>query len=263
MAICTLNFRSLGLNSHKTMSILLPDQGRAGERYPVVYQLGGEGDDHTTWLRNTSIEALVRELPLVVVFPDGGYGRYTDWCEFGPAYERYIIEDVVNTVERYFPVSTKGEGRAIGGVSMGGYGAMKLALKYPQMFCSVATHSGSYLTAHEYMEYMEEERIQYWIHHIYGPDSRGGKDDIFALAEQVDHDCLPRIRFDCGVEDVLLPASRKLHAHFGALEIMHSYFEYPGGHEWGYWAAHIHEAIEFHAANLLDLQSNSEAIDKQ
>lgn len=250
MALCTLSYRSEPLNVNKTMSVVLPDPANGRPPFPVLYQLGGQGDDHTIWLRRTRIEWFVRDLPLVVVFPDAGYGRYTDWYENGPAYEQHIIRSVIGLVEAYFPVRRDRGGRAIGGLSMGGYGATKLALKYPELFCSVATHSGSYLTAHEYMDFMDKARVSFWKHHIFGPDSRGGDDDIFALAERVDRDLLPAIRFDCGTEDFLLPAAQRLHAYLMKLDIPHEYAEYPGAHEWDYWETHVQEALTFHWRSL-------------
>lgn len=250
MALCTLSYRAEALAIWQTMSIILPDGMGEQAPFPVLVQLGGNSDDHTTWLRRTRIESYVRDTPLVVVFPDAGYGRYTDWHEHGPAYEQHIIEDVLGTVEAYFPVRRDRGGRAIGGLSMGGYGGMKLALKYPELFCSVATHSGSYLSSREYMDHMEESRVNFWKHHIYGPDSKGGDNDVFALAERVDRDLLPAIRFDCGTEDRLLPAARRLHAHMESLGIPHEYGEFPGDHEWSYWDIHIQEALAFHWRSL-------------
>jgi S-formylglutathione hydrolase FrmB len=104
--------------------------------------LHGLSDDHTIWCRRTSIERYVRDLPVVAVMPDEGRGFYTDAIE-GMAYERHILEDVIGFVERNLNVRTDREGRAIGGLSMGGLGI-----------------------AHEYAEYPGEHERGYWNEHI-------------------------------------------------------------------------------------------------
>ena len=93
-------------------------------------------------MRRTSIERYVDGLPLVVVMPDGGRGWYTN-AVAGYTYEDDLIKDVVGLVDRTFPVKAERAGRAIGGLSMGGYGAVKLGLKHHEMFASVNSHSGA------------------------------------------------------------------------------------------------------------------------
>jgi len=242
MAVCTLHFHGEAIQKASSMNVIFPHRSDVQGPFPVLYLLHGLSDDHTIWCRRTSLERYVRELPLIIVMPDGGRSFYTDAAE-GLPYEQHIMADVIGFVERTFNVRADREGRAIGGLSMGGYGAMKLALKYPQVFGSVVAHSGTYdmrfILRPDNPSRPERRRI-------FGDDAIGGPDDVFALAERLDPAQAPRIRFDCGVDDFLIEYSRALHAHMQALGIPHAYAEYPGAHTWAYWDEHIQEAIAFH-----------------
>jgi putative tributyrin esterase len=245
VAVCTLQFHGEAIQKASSMNVILPDASEFSGPFPVLYLLHGLSDDHTIWCRRTSIERYVYELPLVVVMPDGGRGFYTDAVE-GMAYERHIMEDVIGYVERVFNVRADRQGRAIGGLSMGGYGAIKLALKHPGMFGSVVAHSGAYDTSFARVppEFHAAHR------RIFGSDPVGGPEDVFALAERIDREKMPAIRFDCGVEDGLIEQSRALHTHLEKLGIPHEYAEYPGAHTWAYWDEHVQEAIRFHWRTL-------------
>lgn len=246
MAFCTMSFWSESLQKECAMNIVLPDRVKTRKKLCVLYQLHGLSDDHTAWMRRTSIERYVADLPLIVVMPDGGRSFYCDG-ERGSAYESMIMKDVVGFVERFFPVRTERKGRAIGGLSMGGYGAMKLALKCPDKFVSVVSHSSAFHFGHD-------PRIQYPENHerdaILGDSRIGGKDDLILIAAKLSPAKAPAIRFDCGTGDALLPSSRKLHRHLLKCRIKHQYREFPGEHNWEYWDKRIQEAIAFHKKHL-------------
>lgn len=244
MAVCTMSFWGESLQKECSMNLILPDRVKTRKRLCVLYQLHGLSDDHTAWLRRTSIDRYVSEMPLIVVMPDGGRGFYCDAAE-GPAYEKHVLTDVVGFVERFFPVRTDRRGRAIGGLSMGGYGAMKLALKHPRRFCSVVSHSGAFDFAHHpgVLENPEFRRIT-------GERVPGGKDDVFAVADRLSPKEAPAIRFDCGTDDGLLESNRLFHKHLLRRGIRHQYKKFAGAHNWGYWDERIREALRFHAKHL-------------
>jgi len=244
MPLLQVRYPSQALQKACSMHIILPEKESSNGLYPVCYLLGGLGDDDSIWERRTRIEWYVRELPLIVVMPHGDRGFYTDWVE-GPAHERHIIQDVIGFVERFLPVRKERQGRVIGGLSMGGYGALKLGLKYPQLFGSIAAHSSACHVGHAYPPQMPEERRNLLLP-IFGPHPEGSDNDLFALAERIDRSLLPAIRFDCGVDDGLLEGNRAFHRHLERLDIPHEYAEYPGAHTWDYWDVHVQEAIAFH-----------------
>ena len=138
MALCSVQLFGESIQKASGMNVILPDaQGPFG----VLYLLHGLSDDHTIWCRRTSIERYAAELPLIVVMPDGHRSFYcNDPRPGGCAYEDHIVTDVVGFVDRTFPTIADRAGRAIGGLSMGGYGAMMLALRHPDLF-SVWAHT--------------------------------------------------------------------------------------------------------------------------
>jgi putative tributyrin esterase len=248
MAFCELRYFSPALGRQTAANVILPE-GEQRPPYAVLYLLHGLSDDYTIWHRRTSIERYAAEYPLIVVMPDGGRGFYCD-AKIGDAWETAILGDLVGTIDRLFPTRATRAGRAIGGLSMGGYGAIKLALKHPDRFVSAVSHSGALHVAHSTGTRDPEHPVSQLLRRILGDNPQGGLEDCFALAERLPRADRPALRIDCGVEDVLLPANREFHAHLEAIGYPHEYAEFPGGHDWSYWDLHVREALAFHARHL-------------
>jgi putative tributyrin esterase len=246
MAFATINYFSQALKKASSFNIVFPEDSTIKPPWSVFYLLHGLSDDHTIWVRRTSIERYVAGLPLVVVMPDGGRGWYTNAAE-GDAYEDDLTQDVVGLVDRTFPVKAERSGRCIGGLSMGGYGAVKIGLKHPDMFASVTSHSGALGFVHDGVGARE---LSPEFSRIFGESHSGGPDDPFSIVEKMDHGLIPAMRLDCGVEDFLLEQNRSFHKHLEALQISHEYEEFPGAHNWEYWDRHVQEAIAFHVKNF-------------
>jgi putative tributyrin esterase len=246
MAFATINYFSRSLLKASSVNVVFPDDPNIPRPWAAFYLLHGLSDDHTIWMRRTSIERYVAGLPLVVVMPDGGRGWYTNAVE-GYKYEDDLIKDVVGLVDRTFPVKAERSGRAIGGLSMGGYGAVKNGLKHHEMFASVNSHSGAigFARSPERGRQLSPE-----FQRIFGNDPKGGPEDPFAVVEKLDHGLLPALRLDCGTDDFLLDQNRAFHKHLESMHIPHEYEEFPGGHDWAYWDKHVQEAIAFHVRNL-------------
>ena len=247
MALCHLNYFSDALGKQTAANVLLPETGSGP--YAVMYLLHGLSDDYTIWLRRTSIERYVEKLPLIVVMPDSGRGFYSDAVE-GYAYQTALGVELVDRIDRTFPTKAERSGRCLAGLSMGGYGAIKLALSYPDRFCSAVSHSGALAWAHK-PQNSEDNRAREW-ERIVGPDPVGGPNDLFALVEKTPADKLPALRIDCGTEDHLIEANREFHAFLNEKGVPHEYAEFPGAHNWAYWDIHVQEALAFHA-NALSL----------
>jgi putative tributyrin esterase len=249
MAFATLNYFSRSLKKASSFNIVFPDDPAIPRPWAVFYLLHGLSDDHTIWMRRTSIERYVAGLPLVVVMPDGGRGWYTNAVSpAGYHYEDDLIKDVVGLVDRTFPVKAERSGRAIGGLSMGGYGAVKLGLKHHEMFASVNSHSGAIGFARRVPEKGRDLSPEFLT--IFGENAKGGPEDPFGLVERIDHGRIPALRVDCGTDDFLIRDNRDFHHHLESLHIAHEYQEYPGGHTWDYWDEHVREAVAFHVRNL-------------
>jgi S-formylglutathione hydrolase FrmB len=248
MAFATINYYSHSLARASSFNVAFPDSPDAPRPWSVLYLLHGLSDDHTTWSRRSCIERHTLGYPLMVVMPNGGRNWYTNAANGnGEPAEDDLMKDVIGLVDEDFPVRAERAGRAIGGVSMGGFGAVKLGLKYPDMFASVHSHSGVLaLLRHP----IESKRLSPEFTRIFGRSPKDGPEDPYRLAETVDRKRMPAIRIDCGDEDPFLYQNRSFHEHLGALDVPHEYHEYPGTHNWAYWDLRVREAIDFHRRNL-------------
>lgn len=250
MAFCELKYFSKALGMATAADILLPETDHPGPFF-TFYLLHGLSDDHTIWQRRTSIERYVQEFPMIVVMPNGGRGFYCDAQE-GMKWETAIVSDLLGYVDKMFPTIPHREGRCIGGLSMGGYGAVKLALKFPDLFCSAVSHSGALGFAHftPVPKSARDDAFNLEFIRVVGENPMGGPEDCFTLAERLPEAQRPALRIDCGTEDFLLDSNRAFHAHLEHLGYSHEYAEFPGEHNWAYWDIHVQEAIAFHLKNL-------------
>lgn len=257
MSWTTLHWKSALLGKQTTTQVLLPDAGEPP--FPVFYLLHGLSDDSTIWMRRTRLEVYAAELPLIIVMPDGYRGFYTD-NEDGPPYGQHMGVELPEMIERTFQARPARGARAIGGLSMGGYGALRVALEYADRFCSANSHSGALGWGGDSgpAAFRRMARSRGWpeafvreMTRIFGRSPEGGRHDPRHLARKAKRaGRLPKLLIDCGTEDFLIEDNRKLHADFERLGVAHTYREFPGAHTWDYWDEHIREALAFHAQNL-------------
>jgi len=250
MPFIELRYFSAALGKSTAANIILPSPEIDGP-FHVMFLLHGLSDDYTIWSRRTSIERYVEGLPLIVVMPDGGRGFYSD-AKQGYRYETAIAVELPALLEKTF--RTKLPWCATG-LSMGGYGAAKLALKYPERFKSGHSHSGALLFGH--MSFAESRlrrelgpELEAEFRRILGDDPTGGPDDLCGIAAKLAPADRPALRIDCGVDDFLLQDNRDFISHLKSLGFPHEYAEFPGAHEWKYWDVHVQEAIGFHRRML-------------
>lgn len=251
MALIEFRMQSEILGRPYGMYAIVPDAG-AGP-FPVLYLFHGLLDDYTGWLRRTRIEVYIRDRPLIVVMPDGQRSFYANAIGSEPdgrgarygenaRYMDHITHEVIANTERLLPVKRTRGGRAIGGLSMGGYGAMLLGLTYPNHFASVHSHSGALLCG---TKPTEKEPADF--KRVFGDNAAGTDLDLFVLAHRCkENGRLPRILIDCGTSDFLLDDNRQYHLFLQQIGVPHEYREYPGEHDWTYWDAQIGAAIDFH-----------------
>ncbi len=258
MALSTLHWFSQVLGKQTTTQVLLPDVGEPP--FPTLYLLHGRSDDHTTWLRRTRLESYVAKLPLIVVMPDGHRGFYTNNAD-GPAWAKHVGEELVAMVERTFHARPERSARAIGGLSMGGYGALRVGLAYADKFCSINSHSGAvgWSRIRDGVSLREEAERRNWgpvvlaeMLRIFGQGTlRGSAHDPLVHARKAKRaGRLPRLLIDCGTEDFLLEGNREFSRALTIAKIPHWYREFPGAHDWDYWDLHIRDALAFHAESL-------------
>ncbi len=247
MSFCQLQWFSTVLRKQVGTNAILPDNGDGP--FPVLYLLHGLSDDFTIWHRRTRIEWYVRELPLIVVMPDGFRGFYTN-NETGPAYADYMAWELPTFIERIFPAVRDRAGRCVGGLSMGGYGAFRLALGHPERYVSATSHSGAVMIGSRPLGISSLDPAE--MMQIFGTDPSGTQHDLLALARTAakTEGCFPALRFDCGTADSLLDSNREFHRRLTELGVPHEYDEFPGAHSWDYWDTHVQKALAFHARAL-------------
>ena len=244
MAFGEFHYYSSALGKATACNVIFPEETAQPGPYPVFYLLHGLSDDHSNWQRRTSIERYVQSLPLIVVMPDGGRGWYSNAHE-GYNYEDAIIEDCIGFIDRTFATDARREARSIGGLSMGGYGAIKLALQHPDLFVSANGHSGAYGFGHAQWRTEESE-----FRRIVGPQNTDGPLDLWKIAADSPAQNRPALRIDCGSSDFLIEQNREFSAHLNELSIAHEYEEFLGAHDWAYWDKHVQGALRFHARHL-------------
>jgi putative tributyrin esterase len=245
---CDVFSDALGLST--SMTVILPQPtttqigmtgGAAAEPPPVLYLLHGLSDDDSIWLRRTSIERYAAPLGLAVVMPQVHRSFYTDEA-YGLRYWTFMSEELPELVRRFFRVSQAREDTFVAGLSMGGYGALKLALRQPARFAAAASLSGA-LDVARLSRSTREEDPMLW-RRVFGERRvRGSDDDLFALVAGADPDALPALQVSCGTDDELIASNRAFIEACGAKGIAVSSTFGAGEHEWGYWDARIQDTL--------------------
>lgn len=255
MAFFEVSFFSDVLGMCMSMNVVLPQktrgnigvtEGAFGERFPTLYLLHGMSDDHTTWMRRTSIERYAEAYGIAVVMPTTYLGWYTDMA-FGFPYRTFIGEELPKICRSFFPgMSEKREDTYVSGNSMGGYGSLALALTYPETFSVAAPLSGAF---NPKWLYKKDDPKDTFFPDIFGPLDAfdGSPNDLFALAVRVKESGkpMPHIFQWCGDRDFLLEDNREMKDHLLSLGYDITYRETDGDHSWGYWDREIQRVLRY------------------
>jgi S-formylglutathione hydrolase FrmB len=257
MAHLRCDFFSDALGLSTSMTVLLPQQttsqigldGAAADGpTPVLYLLHGLSDDDTTWLRRTSIERYVAELGWAVVMPQVHRSFYTDEAS-GGRFWTFVSDELPSLVASFFRVSARREDTFVAGLSMGGYGALKLALRQPDRFAAAASLSGALDLAALVRQGAPRPEDPAMFDRIFGAGrSVGPDDDLLALLTRTDPAGVPALWVCCGTEDPLLPGNRAFAAACERAGVSLSTSWTAGEHEWGYWDDQIVDVLEFFQA---------------
>ena len=256
MAFINCTFSSDLLRKSVTLNAVIPQKprGAAPEKYRTLFLLHGLSDDYSAWCRYTSIERYSKEYNIAVIMPDGGRSFYTDAANGFP-YWSFISEELPEFAASMFPISLERKDCFAAGLSMGGYGALKLGLRCPGKFSAVAALSPvvdleRLFTASESASWLPELENIY----ISPAEAKLRGNDLFTLAENAvsSGKTLPRIISFCGTEDFMIEDNRKFNTFMKEIKFpeFHSY-EYPGSHNWGFWDTHIRQALAIFLKNEL------------
>jgi len=235
-----VTFRSSALGREMPYRIVMPSSISPGQKLPVVYLLHGGGGGYRDWT-NYSDVAKFAESGLILVMPEGNSSYYTNSVAHPEdRYEDYIVSDVISDVESKYPVAPGRQNRAIVGVSMGGYGAVKNAMKHPELF---AFAGGLSAAVDVPTRPFSIKRVSQWRFHssIFGPSgSQTRRDnDPYALARSVDSSRMPYLFLTCGEQEGLLPANRKFAAILEERGFAYEFHTSPGDHNWLQWNAQL------------------------
>jgi len=287
----TIAAPALGVS--KRLVVYLPPSYASSprRRYPVAYYLHGLWGDETNWTTLGRLDAAMDSLvaagtpEMIVVMPDGDDGWYTTWshaadpaacradttrkepassyCVRRARYDDYVTHDIVRWVDAHYRTRAERASRGIAGLSMGGYGAMTLALRHPDLFAAAASHSG--VLAPLYAGPKPYAGAPRWAP---SPDAlRGFYGGIYpSLARAFGDDTAswwrrdplrgerrgapPALFVDVGTDDPFVDQARAFRDAAARLGLSITYAEWPGGHSWTYWRTHVAESLAWMAARL-------------
>lgn len=239
-----ITVKSAHLKSRGDISVFVPS-GVELSNLPIVILLHGVYGSHWIWSQKTGIHLKMQQWiesgeisPMIIAMPsDGLWGDGSAYVPHTNAnFEKWIVEDVPNAVKELIPQANNASKLFIAGLSMGGFGALRLGIKYNKLFSGVSGLS-SITVLNEMRLFVEEDLSVY--------NQEDVEDEtVFSTILKYKNE-LPPFRFDCGFEDELIEGNRKLHQQLNELNIEHIYKENTGKHEWIYWETHIKETILF------------------
>jgi len=259
MALMHVEFFSEVLKLSSSMDVIVPQRshgqvGIAGSRfeppYPVLYLLHGGSGNHTDWQRNTSIERYVSNLGLIVVLPAGQYSFYAGQ-KYGFKYFTYLAEELPHVVRELFHASDRREDTFAAGLSMGGYGAFKLGITFPERFAAVASLSGSIdqrsrLTPESTLRNAVMQEMAYLTFGSYEEYDKSENDLAWLLEQRLANGVtMPRFYQAFGTQDHNYEVNVAFHAQFqDRLDL--TYVEVPDrGHDWSFWDEYIQKALQW------------------
>jgi len=256
MAFLELNYHSDALRVGVSVNVILPEKAKtmigmdsnASGSYKTLYLLHGLSDDHTIWMRRTSIERYAADYGIAVVMPEVGRSWYTDTA-YGEKYFTFVADELPRVCRGFFRgMSDKREDNLIAGLSMGGYGAIKVALSRPDSFGGCASLSGALDFTRTDRPYLNTD-----IQWIFGSDCTTptqyaeSEHDVYYLTEK-NHAAgiqFPKMYMWCGESDGLIEGSRKYSQLLDSCNVPHLYEESEGNHSWKWWDLHIQDALKY------------------
>jgi putative tributyrin esterase len=241
------SFRSESLGKEMRYRVILPvGYEDSAERYPTLFLLHGLHGDFQNWSTRTSLIRYAEHFRLIIAMPDAGDSWYVNSAT-NPAdkFEDYIVKDFITEVDAHFRSIREPYARAIAGLSMGGYGAIRLALKYPQLFAVAGGISAALNAPTDLDEKAPDFRAN--LQSVFGPHDSPTRqqNDATALLAHADPAKLPYIYLDCGTGDAMfLQSNRELAANLQERKAGYEFHEMPGAHQWGFWDVAILRFLE-------------------
>lgn len=240
-----MTVKSPALNGRGDISVYIPE-GQNHTDMPVAILLHGVYGSHWAWTKSIGVHHIADSLiksgeiePMILVMPsDGLWGDGSGYLPHQSInFEAWVVEDVIDAVTETFDSVSSVSKWFITGLSMGGFGSLRLGAKYNNAFSGIGGHS-SITDFHQMELFLHEPKIE-----SYQLISENDRSVIYWMKEH--RSDLPPIRFDCGQEDLLIAHNRQLHNELLDVGINHAYEEFPGGHTTDYWELHISKSLRF------------------
>lgn len=258
----SLSMDSKVLDYDVEYSVYLPEDYATSERsYPVVYLLHGYTDDETGWTQFGEVKRLADAgiaagdfPPMVIIMPDARVTWYMNDQGGTERWEDMFIEEFMPYVESQYRIRQKKEFRGISGLSMGGFGALRLSMAHPDLFAACAAYSSAVWTAEEFME-MSPEAYEQRFAKLFGAGLKGSDrltdhwraHSVLDIVKDKPASELRKVRyyFDCGDEDFLAVGNASLHIALRQKRINHEYRVRDGSHSWSFWRTSLPIGLAF------------------
>lgn len=243
-------------------TIYLPvDYDRAERTYPVVYLLHGFTDDNTGWLQFGEINRYADKAiadgtipPMIIVMPNGDSSWYINSYDGKEKYEDFFVKEFMPSIEKTYRIKSQKQYRGIAGLSMGGYGSLIYALKYPDLFAAAAPLSAGVFSDDELVA-MPDKNYGIVLGPLFGPGLKAKErlnqswysNSVLKIVETKSADDLKKVRYwiDCGDDDFLTIGNCLLHIALTEKKVPHEFRVRDGTHNWTYWRTGITDALQF------------------
>lgn len=250
------------LNKEVAYSVYLPPGYQTSQRtYPVVYLLHGYTDDNTGWVQFGEINRYADKAisegtipPMIIVMPNADSSWYINSYDGKENYEDFFVRELIPSVEKQFLIKGTRAYRAVCGLSMGGYGALILAMKHPELFVASAPLSAAVFDDDAIVG-MNDKSYDQMLGQLYGRGLKGKSrlttawynNSVMKLAAEKSVGELSRVRYwiDCGDDDFLSKGNCELHILLSERKIPHEFRMRDGNHTWNYWRTGIVDALAF------------------
>ena len=254
--------KSTILNKEVHYTIYLPSDYYTSERnYPVTYLLHGHGDADDGWIQFGEVNRLADDAiktgkipPMIIVTPDGFTSFYINAADGSFNYEDFFIKELIPHIEKTYKVKAEKRFRGIAGLSMGGFGSLLYALKYPELFAAAAPLSAAIWTPDQIKEMSKSQFDGYFINSI-GKNLMGADrltptwlaNSPLGLIDKKTKEELSSVRYwiDCGDDDFLTIGNAQLHIALTNKNVPHEFRMRDGAHNWTYWRTGIIDALAF------------------
>jgi len=246
MALFECNFHSAVLELSQSVTVIIPQDVKENEKVKALYLLHGYIGNHTDWMRYTSLERYVQSHRIAVIMPAVNNSYYTDMVS-GLNYFTYVTEELPKLISSTFPVSTKKEDQYVCGLSMGGYGALKIALTYPERYHKAASLSGAVDLEHIRELASQNKRFDFFLATFGKQTTKETKNDINELIKQAKAKkaVLPELYIACGTEDFLYQDNQKFISFLKEENVKFTYEESKGDHNWEFWDFYIRKVLHW------------------